>query len=104
MKAGIDRDPLIASRLFNEHAQGAQEKAVDFAAYLKQLFMQAIPEEDTKLIVLWQRFLTGLQPSVGCQVLLRKKPDTFGKAVIDAVEVEEALKLKAPKEIRYTNY
>ena len=105
MKAGIDRDPLIASRLFNEHAQGtqgAQEKAIDFAADPKQLFMQAFPEEDTKLIVLWQRFLTGLQPSVGCQVLLHKKPDTFKKAVIDAVEVEEALKLKAPKEVRNT--
>ena len=52
-KAGIDRDPLIASRLFNECAQGAQEKAVYFAADLKQLFRQAFPEEDTKLIVLW---------------------------------------------------
>ena len=83
-------------------AQGAQEKAVDFTADLKQLFRQAFPEEDTKSIVLRQRFLTGLQPSVGCQVLLSKKPDTFEKAVTDAVEVEEELKLKAPKEVKNT--
>ena len=98
-KAGIDHDPLMASRLFNERSQGAQEKAVDFASGLKKLFRQAFPDEDPKSIVLRQRFLTGLQPSISCQVLLRKKPDTFVEAVADATEVEEALRLNAPKEV-----
>ena len=55
-KSGIDRDPLIASRQFNDLAQGAQEKAVDFKADLKQLFRQAFPEEDTESIVLGKDF------------------------------------------------
>ena len=96
-KVGIDRDPLMASRLFNERSQGTHEKAVDFASELKKLFTQAFPDEDTKSIVLCQRFLTGLQPSISCQVLLHKKPDTFEQAVADAIEVEEALRLNTPK-------
>lgn len=31
-KAGIDKDPLKASKLFNERSQGPQEKPVDFAS------------------------------------------------------------------------
>ena len=90
-KAGIDKNPLKASKLFNERCQGPQEKPVDFASDLKKLFKQAFPEEDTRSAVLLQRFLTGLQPQVSSQILLRKKPDTFEQAIAEAVEVEEAL-------------
>ena len=90
-KAGIDKDPLKASKLFNERCQGPQEKPVDFASELKKLFKQAFPDEDTKSAVLLQRFLIGLKPQISTQILLRKKPETFQQAIADAVEVEEAL-------------
>lgn len=90
-KAGIDKNPLKPSKLFNERSQGPQEKPVDFASDLKKLFQQAFPEEDTKSAVLLQRFLTGLQPQISSQILLRKKPETFEQAIADAIEVEEAL-------------
>ena len=90
-KAGIDKDPLKASKLFNERCQGSQEKPVDFASELRKLFKQAFPEEDTKSVVLLQRFLTGLKPQISCQILLRKRPETLEQAITDAMEVEEAL-------------
>lgn len=81
---------LKASKLFKERCQRPQEKPVDFASELKKLFKQAFPEEDTKFAVLLQRFLTGLQPQISCQILLCKKPDSFEQAIADAVEVQEA--------------
>ena len=41
--------------------------------------------------VLLQRFLTGLRPQIGRQLLLRNRPATFADALKDAVEIEYAL-------------
>ena len=89
-KAGLKKDPLMASKLFNEQFQGPHEKAGDFASELKKLFQQAFPGEDVNSTVLLQRYLTGLRPTISRQILLRKKPDTFQQAITNATEVELA--------------
>ena len=68
---------------------------------MKQIFRQAIAEEDTISLTVGLG-LTGLQPPVGSKILLCKKIDTFEKAVTGTIKIEEALKLKAPKEVMNT--
>ena len=46
--------------------------------------------------VLLQRFLTGLRPEISRQLLLRKKPSNFTKALADVVDIEYALKFNEP--------
>ena len=87
-KAGIDKDPLKASKLFSQQCQGSQEKPADFASELKKLFKR---KEDTKIAVLPQKILTGRKPQISCKFLLRKKPETFEEAIACAIEVREAL-------------
>ena len=90
-KAGLKRDPLMASKLFNERVQGPQEKASDFVSELRKLFQQAFPEEEATSAVLLQRYLTGLRPTISRQMLLRRKPKSFPQAITDAIEVKLAL-------------
>ena len=91
-KAGLKADPLTSFKLFNERTQRHDEKAGDFASELKKLFKQAFPGEDyAKSPVLLQRYLTGLRPNISRQILLRKQPESFQKAITDATEVELAL-------------
>lgn len=42
-KAGLKKDPLLASKLFNERSQGWCEKGGNFASELKKLFQQTFP-------------------------------------------------------------
>ena len=90
-KAGLKRDPLMASKLFNERVQGPREKASDFASELRKLFQQAFPDEQATSAVLLQRYLIGLRPTISQQMLLRRKPESFQQAITDATEVERAL-------------
>lgn len=68
------------------------ERIVDNAHALKKLFKIAYPGEEMTSAVLLQRFLTGLQPEISRQLLLRKKPATFAEALEAAVEIEYAFK------------
>ncbi len=89
--AGLVEDPLIAAKEFVARNQGADEKVADFAAALTKLFRKAYPTEALTSSVLLQRFLTGLRAPISQQLLLRKRPDEFRRAVDDATEVEYAL-------------
>ena len=90
-RTGTKEDPLLASRNFNQQNQGLEEKVYDFAAALKKLFKNAYQEEAMTSTVLLQRFLTGLRPDIGRQLLLKKKPSDFSTTLKDAVDVEYAL-------------
>ena len=90
-RAGVKEDPLVASKQFNQRSQGSEEKVKDFAATLKRLFKDAYSAESLDSAVLLQRFLTGLRPEIGRQLLLRNRPDTFTNALKDAEEIEYAL-------------
>ena len=58
---------------------------------LKCLFTYAYPAESLNSAVLLQRFLTGLRPEIGRQLLLQNWPDTFSDAPKGAEEIEYAL-------------
>ena len=90
-RAGVKEDPLAASKQFNQRNQGLEEKVKDFASTLKRLFKDAYPAESLNSAVLLQRFLTGLRPEIGRQLLLRNRPETFSAALKDAEEIEYAL-------------
>jgi len=90
-RVGIKEDHLVASRHFNQRNQGHDEKVTDFAAALKKLYRNAYPREAMTSAVLLQRFLTGLRPEIGRQLLLRKKPADFAAALQDARDIEYAL-------------
>ena len=90
-KAGLMKDPLMASRSFNQRNQSPNEKVDEYASELKRLFKQAYPDEDMASTVLLQKFLTGLRPPIARQMLLKKKPDNLSVAVKDAVTIEYAL-------------
>ena len=94
-KAGLKTDPLVASRNFNTRDQRPNEKVIDYATELKQLFKQAYPGEGVDSTVLLQRFLTGLRPSIARQMLLQKKPDNLKSAIEGAVTVEYALNFES---------
>ena len=59
-KAGLIKDPLVASRSFNQQGQPSNEKVDEYASELKCLFKQAYPDENVDSTVLLQKFLTGL--------------------------------------------
>ena len=90
-RTGTKEDPLLASRNFNQRNQGPDEKMHDFASALKQLFKNAYSTEAMTSTVLLQRFLTGLRPDIGRQLLLKKKSADFSAALKDAVDIEYAL-------------
>ena len=81
-KAGLMKDPLMASRSFNQRNQSPNEKVDEYASELKRLFKQAYPDEDMASTVLLQKFLTGLHPPIARQRLLKKKPDNLSVADI----------------------
>ena len=74
-----------------------------FARDLKLLFSQAYTAEDPTSGILLQQFLTGLEPSVSCQLLLRGKPVFLEEAIKDTGEIEYALSFEShtapPKEV-----
>ena len=90
-KSGKKEDPLVASRCFNQRNQSQDEKVTDFAAVLKKLYKSAYPGESMTSTVLLQRFLTGLRPEIGRQLLLRNRPTNFADALKDAIDIEYAL-------------
>ena len=90
-RAGKKEDPLVASRNFNQRSQSPGERVADFASSLKQLFKSGYPGEALTSAVLLQRFLTGLRPEIGRQLLLHQKPANFNAAVKDAMAIEYAL-------------
>ena len=90
-RAGKKEDPLIASKSFNQRSRGPGEGVADFASSLKQLFKSGYPEEALTSAVLLQRFLMGLRPEIGRQVLLHQKPANFNVAVKDAMAIKYAL-------------
>ena len=90
-KAGLKKDPLMASRNFNQRDQLLNEKVDNYASELKQLFKQAYPAKATDSTVLLQKFLTGLQPSIAHQLLLKQRPERLSDAIKDAVDIEYAL-------------
>ena len=90
-QAGVKADPLVASKQFNQRNQNPDEKVKDFASTLQRLFKNAYPDESMASAVLLQRFLTGLRPEIGRQLLLRNRPANFADALKDAVEIEYAL-------------
>ncbi len=73
-RTGLKKDSLMAAKSCVERTQHSQEKATDFATELKKLFKQAHPEESLISAVLLRCFVTGLQPTVGRQLLLQGKP------------------------------
>ena len=73
-KAGLTKDPLVAGKEFIARTQQSGETINAFAENLKILFSQAYPSEAPTSGILLQRFLTGLLPSLSCQVLLHGKP------------------------------
>jgi len=91
VKAGLIKDPLVASRSFNRRSQLLNEKVDEYASELKRLFKQAYPNEDMGSAVLLQKFMTGLQPPIARQMLLKKKPENLSAAVEQAITVEYAL-------------
>ena len=90
-KAGLKKDPLMASRNFNQCDQFLNEKVNDYASELKQLFKQAYPAEATDSTALLQKFLIGLQPSIARQLLLKQRPERLSDAIKDAVAIKYAL-------------
>ena len=90
-QAGKKEDPLVASRNFNLHSQTPGERVADFASSLKQLFKSSYPGEALTSAVLLQKFLMGLRPEIGRQLLLHQKPANFNAAVKDAMAIEYAL-------------
>ena len=60
----MTKDPFSASITFNIRQQKDGERTGDFVIELTKLFKQAYHEETTMSVVLLQRFVTGLRPSL----------------------------------------
>ena len=90
-RAGTIRDPLSAAKLLAERNQRREEKVIEYADELKELFRDAYPSEKVDSAVLVQRFLTGLLPEVARQVLLKGRPKTMEEAVKMATDAQYAL-------------
>ena len=45
-KAGLIKDPLVASRSFNQRSQWPSEKVDEYASELRRLFKHTYPDED----------------------------------------------------------
>ena len=71
--AGLILDPFSTSMIFTSRNQKDDEHAADFAIKLTKPFKQAYSEENTTSTVLLQEFVTGLHPSIRCQLLLKKR-------------------------------
>ena len=66
-----------------------QGETVDrFSEELAKLFSQAYPTEASTSDILLQRFLMGLLPSIGQQLLLCGKPTTLKQAIKDASDIK----------------
>ena len=90
-RAGLSTDPLEAARKFMNMNQQEKQRVADYATSLRGLFEKAHKDEPLTSPVLLQRFLTGLQPQISRQVLLKGKPANFQEAVKTATDVEFAL-------------
>ena len=99
-KAGLIKDPLVAEKEFMVHSQVQGETVERFAEELSRLFSQAYPTEAPISDILLQRFLTGILPSIGRQLLLRGKPTTLKQAIKDASDIEYALSFESSPESR----
>ena len=97
-KAGLIKDPLVAGKEFMVRSQVQGETVEHFAEELSRLFSQAYPTEAPASDMLLQRFLTGILPSIGRQLLLRGKPTTFKQAIKDASDIEYALNFEPSPE------
>ena len=91
-KAAIKKDPLVAAKYFNSHHQDDRECVVDYVMRLRKAFKEAYPDENVGSAVLLQTFLSRLRPSIARQVVLKVRPTTMDKAIVEAVTVEEALR------------
>ena len=74
------------------------ETVEHFSEELAKLFSQGYPTEASTLDILLQRFLTGLLPSIGRQLLLRGKPTTLKQAIKDASDIKYALTFESNTE------
>ena len=71
--------------------QGPSESVYDFATDLKKLFVELYPDKEITSAILLQQFLTGLVPAIACQLLLKGKPTSLERAVVDARDIEFGL-------------
>ncbi len=78
-RTGLKKDSLMVAKSIVERTQHSQEKATDFATKLKKLFKQAHPKERLTSAVLLQRFVTGLRPTFGLQLLLQGNDKGCGR-------------------------
>jgi len=83
-KVGLVWDCLTSSQMFMTHSQWPEEKVADFVVELKKLFKEAYPAEELTSAILLQRFLTGLLPSIRCQLLLHGRCDTLQQTIQEA--------------------
>jgi hypothetical protein len=97
-RAGLQPDSLTASKEFMSCPQRPGERIEDFASHLKRLYKQAFNDDNTDSQVVLQRFLTGLHPNIGRQVLIEGKPTDLGNAVERAGRIEYALQFQAKEE------
>ena len=81
--ARLIQNPFSASMIFTSWNKKDDEHAADYAIKLTKLFKQAYPEENTTSTVLLQQFVTGLHPSIRCQLLLKKRPENMSQRVKD---------------------
>lgn len=58
-KTRLTKNTFMATKHFQECAQGPWEKASDFSSELKKLFYQAFPYKDINSAVVLQHLLTG---------------------------------------------
>ena len=96
--AGVLRDPLTAGQAFMSRRQGTGETVRDYAMHLKKLFVESYPGEAQTSVILLQRFLTGLSPSICRQLLLKGKPTSLAYAITDATGIEYALNFEPAQE------
>ena len=95
---GVLRDPLTAGQAFMSRCQGTGEIVRDYAMHLKKLFVEWYPGEAQTSVILLQRFLTGLSPSICRQLLLKGKPTSLTDAITDATGIEYALNFEPAQE------
>ena len=97
-KVGLTKDPLVTGKEFIARIQQDGEPVNTFTSERKLLFSQVYLSEESTSRILLQWFLTGLLPSLSCQVLLRGKPTSLEQAIKDAEEIEYALNFQTSVE------
>ena len=85
------KHPLLVCKLFAEKNQGTHQTVTEYTTKLSKLFKEAHPSEDVSSTVLLNRFLSGLKPAAGHQVLFKEQPRTLAAAVKIEREVEFAM-------------